>query len=252
MNKLILPVVLIVIILVAGAGFLLFNKSSETPLSEMMTKQENEQTQESEFGTPKKSAHYETNTPNHGSTLAGVPINVVIDFNFDLAEPSEIKIEMNGKDYGVGGTVIDENKLSMRRDMDPASPDGIYTVNYNACWPDRTCHDGYFQFAIDRSLSSDSEDMTDQKTVTIRMSDIMFDPKDIKISPGTKVTWINDDEEEHFVNTDSHPAHTYFLEQNSRALGIGDSYSLTFDTAGIYPYHCSAHEASMKGSILVE
>ena len=218
----------------------------------MMTKQENEQTQESEFGTPKKSAHYETNTPNHGSTLAGVPINVVIDFNFDLAEPSEISIEMNGKDWGVGETVIDENKLSMRRDMDPASPDGIYTVSYNACWPDRTCHDGYFQFAIDRSLSSDSEDMTDQKTVTIRMSDIMFDPKDIKISPGTKVTWINDDEEEHFVNTDSHPAHTYFLEQNSRALGIGDSYSLTFDTAGIYPYHCSAHESLMKGSILVE
>ena len=252
MNKLVLPIVLIIIILVAGAGFLLFNKSSETPLSEMMTKQENEQTQESEFGTSKKSAHYETNTPNHGSTLAGVPINVVIDFNFDLAEPSEISIEMNGKDWGVGETVIDENKLSMRRDMDPASPDGIYTVNYNACWPDRTCHDGYFQFAIDRSLSSDSEDMTDQKTVTIRMSDIMFDPKDIKISPGTKVTWINDDEEEHFVNTDSHPAHTYFLEQNSRALGIGDSYSLAFGTAGIDPYHGSGHESWVKGSILVE
>jgi len=257
-NKLVLPIVLIIIILVAGAGFLLFNKSSETPLSEMMTKQENEQTQESEFGTSKKSAHYETNTPNHGSTLAGVPINVVIDFNFDLAKPSEIKIEMNPStgsgqvDYGVGETVIDENKLSMRRDMDPASPDGIYTVSYNACWPDRTCHDGYFEFAIDRSLESSYEDMTGESEITIRMSELMFVPVNLKISQGTKVTWVNDDGVEHFVNTDSHPAHTYFPEQNSKALGEGDEFSLTFDTSGIYPYHCSAHEASMKGSILVE
>ena len=253
MNKLILPIALIVIILITAAGFLLFNKSSETPLSEIMTKQEQpEQTPQATFGNPKKSAHYETNTPNHGSTLAGVPVNVVIDFNFDLAEPSEIKIEMGEKDYGVGDTVIDENKLSMRRSMDPSSPDGLYTVNYNACWPDKTCHDGYFQFAIDRSLSSEFEDMTGQDEITIRMSDIMFDPKDIKIGKGTKITWVNDDFVEHFVNTDSHPAHTYFLEQNSKALGNGDEFSLTFENPGIYPYHCSAHEATMKGSILVE
>ena len=84
------------------------------------------------------------------------------------------------------------------------------------------------------------------------MSEIQFAPVNIKISQGTEVTWINDDEEEHFVNTDSHPAHTYFLEQNSRSLGKGDSYSLMFDKPGIYPYHCSAHESSMKASILVD
>ncbi|OGH03188.1 MAG: hypothetical protein A2798_00665 [Candidatus Levybacteria bacterium RIFCSPHIGHO2_01_FULL_37_17] len=94
--------------------------------------------------------------------------------------------------------------------------------------------------------------MTGQKEVTIKLSNIMFDPKDIKISKGTKVTWVNDESIEHYVNTDSHPAHTYYLEQNSKALGKGDSYSLTFDTAGIYPYHCSAHADTMIGSILVE
>ncbi|MBI2594270.1 hypothetical protein HYW39_01075, partial [Candidatus Curtissbacteria bacterium] len=66
------------------------------------------------------------------------------------------------------------------------------------------------------------------------------------------VVWVNNDSVEHYVNTDSHPAHTYYLEQNSRVLGQGDTYSLTFNTEGIYPYHCSAHEASMKASILVD
>ena len=239
----------ITVIVVLVAGFFLLNKSTSPSLTNL----DNQSSQiSSSFTDPKKSAHYESNTPAHGSTLSGVPVNVVIDFNFDLAAPSEIKIESNGKDYGVGETEIDTNKLSMRISMDSSAPDGIYTVNYNACWPDGSCHDGYFQFAIDRSLQSNFEDMTGQKEVTIKLSNIMFDPKDIKISKGTKVTWVNDESIEHYVNTDSHPAHTYYLEQNSKALGKGDSYSLTFDTAGIYPYHCSAHADTMIGSILVE
>ena len=125
-------------------------------------------------------------------------------------------------------------------------------MEYNACWPDKTCHNGFFEFAIDKSLRSGYEDMIGQKEVTVKMSDISFNPKDLVISKGTKVTWINDESVTHYINTDSHPAHTYFLEQNSKALGKGDSYTLTFNTSGIYPYHCSAHESTMKGSIIVE
>lgn len=205
-----------------------------------------------QFSTQKKSAHYESNTPEHGSTLPVVPINVVINFNFDLAKPSEIKILKDGKDYGIGDTLIDENKLTMRRSMQPASPDGLYKVEYNACWPDKTCHDGFFEFEIDKSKKSGYEDITGQKEITIKMSDISFNPKDVVVSKGTKVVWINDEEVVHYVNTDSHPAHTYFLEQNSKALKKGDSYSLIFNTSGFYPYHCSAHESTMKGSIIVE
>ena len=201
---------------------------------------------------PKKSAHFESNTPAHGMVLAAVPINVVIDFNFDLAKPSSIKIEMDGKDLGVGETVIDSNKLSMRRDIDPNAPDGVYTVVYNACWPDGSCHDGNFQFAIDRSLGAGFADMTNKKETEIKLSQIMFDPQNIKISKGTKVTWINDDGVGHFVNTDSHPAHTYYKDQNSKALKKGESYSIVFEMSGIYPYHCSAHADTMIGNILVE
>ena len=204
------------------------------------------------FENPKKSAHYESNTPAHGSVMAGVPINVVINFNFDLAKPSSISINKDGKDYGVGETTIDTNKLTLRHNMDQSAPDGIYTVNYKACWPDGSCHEGHFQFAIDKTQASNFIDMTNKSQVTISLKNIMFDPKNIKISKGTKVTWTNSDSVSHYVNTDSHPAHTYILDMNSKELKQGDSYSYTFDKAGIYPYHCSAHADMMTANILVE
>lgn len=204
------------------------------------------------FQNPKKSAHYESNTPAHGAVLAGAPVNVVIDFNFDLAKPSSISVVSDGKEYGVGEVSIDSNKLSMRRNIGLSSPDGLYTVNYNACWPDGSCHEGSFQFAIDRKKVATLTDMRDQNEVTIHMADIKFKPSDIRVSKGTKVTWVNDEGVDHYVNTDSHPAHTFLPGMNSRSLAQGASYSYVFGEAGLYPYHCSAHAENMTGNILVE
>lgn len=219
----------------------------KTPLSVEM------QEQMITFERPKKSAHYESNTPAHGAVLAAVPINVVIDFNFDLAVPSEIKILKDGKDYSTSNTIIDSNKLAMRRDMDPNSPDGLYKVDYKACWPDRSCHTGYFQFVIDRSKAESYLDWQDQKEVTVKMSNIKFAPQNIRISRGTKVTWVNDDPVEHYINADSHPAHTYLLDLNSPVLKTGQTFSFTFNESGIYLYHCSAHaDNNMIASLIVE
>lgn len=204
------------------------------------------------FETPKKSAHYESNTPEQGTVIPAPPLNVVINFNFDLAPPSEISITSNGKDYGVDETVIDDGNLSMRREMDSSAPNGLYDVNYNACWPDGSCHDGHFQFAIDYSLISTYTDLRAQQDVTVTMSNISFQPANIVISPGTKVTWVNNDSVEHFVNTDSHPAHTYYPEMNSRGLSQGDAFSVILTKPGYYPYHCSAHPNQMRGSIVVK
>jgi len=251
-NKVVIfPIVAVIVV----GGIIFFasqKKESPAPVSQTLPTSEPQKEDGSIFAVPKKSAHYESNTPKHGSTLAGVPVNVVIDFNFDLASGSTIQIMNNQKDYGVEGTIIDEGKLAMRRKMDTASPDGLYTVNYKACWADGSCHDGSFQFVIDKKLAQEFVDMTGKKEVTIDLKDITFNPKSVKISKGTKVAWVNQDSVEHTVNTDSHPAHTYYLTQNSRTLKKGDKYSVTFTEAGIYPYHCTPHADSMKGAVLVE
>lgn len=205
-----------------------------------------------QFLNPKKSAHYESNTPAHGAILAGVPVNVAIDFNFDLANGSSVSIINNGKEYGTDETVIDSNPLAMRRNMDPSAPDGLYTVNYKACWADGSCHDGNFQFAIDRSKTADFVDMRNKKEVIVSLRNTFFNPQNLRVSAGTKVTWVNEDNVVHTVNTDSHPAHTYFTNQNSRNLSKGDKYSVIFGKPGIYPYHCTPHSGIMIGSILVE
>jgi plastocyanin len=249
MNKtlrIILALVLVVL-LVLGGWFWLDNDNEAVPSSSTGTTAKGGFT----FENPKKSAHYESNAPGHGSVLAGVPVNVVIDFNFDLAEPSTISISSNGKEYGVGDTNIDDNKLSMRRNLDPQAPDGLYTVTYKACWPDSSCHDGSFQFAIDHQQAANFIDKREQAEITIKMSEIKFQPENLRITKGTKVTWVNDDSVDHFVNTDSHPAHTHQRDLNSRSLKAGESYSYTFSTAGLYPYHCSAHAENMVGNILV-
>lgn len=252
MNKLVIFAIATVIVVGGIVFFVSQRKEVQVPVSQTSPTTEPQKENGLTFTAPKKSAHYESNTPEHGSTLAGVPVNVVINFNFDLAKGSEINIEMKGKDFSTGETIIDEGKLAMRKKMDPTSPDGLYTVNYKACWADGSCHEGSFQFVVDKKLISEFVDMTGKKEVAVDLKDIAFNPKSVKISKGTKITWVNQDSVEHTVNTDSHPAHTYYPAQNSRTLKKGDTYSVTFTEAGIYLYHCTPHAASMKGKILVD
>ncbi|HEY5549825.1 MAG TPA: plastocyanin/azurin family copper-binding protein [Candidatus Saccharimonadales bacterium] len=244
-------ITLVVIAGIAAAGWYVFIREEKATTSPGTSQTASGDEQAVSFATPKKSAHFESSTPVHAATLPAVPVDVVIDFNFDLAANSEIKIIKDGKDYGVGDKTIDSNKLSMRRQMDKNAPDGIYTVEYKACWPDGSCHDGMHQFAIDSKLQSSYQDMRGQSSLTIKLSDIKFQPRSVIISTGTKITWINDDEVTHYVNTDSHPAHTHVLDLNSKALSKGDSFSYTFSKTGAYPYHCSAHADQMTATIVV-
>lgn len=255
MNKIILLVggiVLLTIVSLVAWKTLGQKSSSDTQNFSQISDNSRTLNNNSQFQNPKKSAHYESNTPAHGVILGAPPVNVVIDFNFDLANPSSLSITKDGKEYAQGEITIDTNKLALRRNFDPAAPDGTYKVNYKACWPDGSCHDGNFQFALMRSEANKATDMKNKDTVTIDLTNSAFSPKDVRINKGTKVVWTNNDNTVHYVNTDSHPTHTYYKDQNSKALNKGDTFSLTFDTPGIYPYHCSAHADTMTGTIIVE
>lgn len=230
------------------------NESTKTVANENVSS-ENTNTAATEsmtFSTPTKAAHFASSTPAHGETWPAVPINIVIDFNFDLAAPSSISILHEGREYGTGSTAIDTNKLALRRTMSASSPNGLYTVAYTACWPDGSCHDGEFQFAIDRTKAATFLDRRNATNVIISLAGFAIDEPNVRVSTGTKITWQNDDEVGHYINTDGHPAHTYFLDQNSSLLNTGDAFSLTFASPGYYPYHCSAHPDDMMGAIIVE
>lgn len=258
-NKVLMALVLVVVVLLVVVGFGAFRpEDQEQPVPSAVVTAPAGGTvpvpgaEGVSFGTPKKSAHFENSTPAHGTTLAVPPVNVVLDVNFDLVPGSFISVMSGGKEYGVGDTVVDASKLAMRRAVDPAAPDGLYEVSYTGCWPDRSCHDGRFQFAIARSQQSSYQDATAERAVTIHLKNIAFAPAEIRIRRGTTVTWVNDDVVEHYVNTDAHPAHTYYPAQNSRVLKTGETFRLAFAAPGIYPYHCSAHADVMRGVLVVE
>lgn len=203
------------------------------------------------FDPQQKSLHFVTSTPAHESILAAAPINIVIDFNFDLSPKSVVTATLQGKEYTTGQTTVDSSKLTLRRTFDVTAPDGFYVVKYSACWPDNTCHDGVFQFVIDRTKAASFNDQRGKSEVTVNLKDIAFSPIKLRLSRGTKVTWVNGDLVGHYINTDSHPAHSYFEKQNSKLINTGESYSLTFNQVGAFPYHCSAH-TKMTADIIVE
>lgn len=79
--------------------------------------------------------------------------------------------------------------------------------------------------------------------VTIPIRNFMFG-MNVTISPGSRVTWKNQDGEPHTVAS---------LDGlfRSPALDEGDSYSFVFDRPGTYRYICSIHPG-MKAMVTVK
>jgi len=79
--------------------------------------------------------------------------------------------------------------------------------------------------------------------VNIGIREFMFEPKDLTVAVGTKVTWVNDDQIPHTVAE----THKVF---RSGALDTNDSFSWVFNTPGEYDYFCALHP-QMIGKIVV-
>jgi plastocyanin len=81
---------------------------------------------------------------------------------------------------------------------------------------------------------------------TVTIDNFAFGPALTMIAPGTKVTWVNKDEEPHTV-TSADGGKTF----KSDALDTNDKFSFTFDKPGTYKYFCSIHP-HMIGTIVVK
>ncbi|MFG1249005.1 cupredoxin domain-containing protein [Xanthobacter flavus] len=80
--------------------------------------------------------------------------------------------------------------------------------------------------------------------VTVSIDNFTFTPAEVTVTPGTTVTWINNDDIPHTV-VDKKQAF------RSKALDTEGKFSFTFTNAGDYSYFCSLHP-HMVGKVIVK
>jgi len=78
----------------------------------------------------------------------------------------------------------------------------------------------------------------------IVIQNFAFEPATLTVKVGTKVTWVNRDDEPHTATaTDK--------RFNSKTLENGDRFSTEFSAPGTYKYYCALHP-KMTGEIIVK
>ena len=82
--------------------------------------------------------------------------------------------------------------------------------------------------------------------VKIMIQNHAFQPANVTIHSGDKVTWVNQDQDPHNV-MDKASTKTF----HSPALDTKESYSFTFTKAGTYDYFCTFHPM-MIGKLVVQ
>lgn len=96
----------------------------------------------------KFAAHFVSSTPEHAAALDKVPGKVVLTFNFTLGAKSSISVSKDDEALSVQPPAYASDKLSMEIALPAGSGEGLYVVDYNACWPDDSCHQGLFGFTV--------------------------------------------------------------------------------------------------------
>jgi plastocyanin len=83
-------------------------------------------------------------------------------------------------------------------------------------------------------------------TDKIDIKDFAFAPGSVTVKKGTTVTWVNQDTTKHTVTPDDETSDF----KSSELLAKGESYSVTFNTAGSFTYHCAPHP-NMTATVVV-
>ncbi|HSH31203.1 MAG TPA: cupredoxin domain-containing protein [Candidatus Saccharimonadales bacterium] len=79
-----------------------------------------------------------------------------------------------------------------------------------------------------------------------------FMPATLRVKPGTKVVWTNQDAAPHRVASSPHPTHTDLKDLDSqKPISSGSTYSFSFDQPGTYRYHDHLNP-TVNGVIVVE
>ena len=85
----------------------------------------------------------------------------------------------------------------------------------------------------------------------VSMESIQFNPKDVSVSAGETITFMNNEAVPHDVHKTSGPGED-FASGPSGGMQEGDTFELTLDQPGDYEYVCDVHAPGMSGTITVE
>jgi plastocyanin len=85
----------------------------------------------------------------------------------------------------------------------------------------------------------------------VSMESIQFMPKEISVSAGETITFVNNESVPHDVHKESGPGDD-FASGPPGGMQEGDTFELTLDQPGTYEYVCQVHAPGMAGSITVE
>src|SRR5919201_2215920 len=96
--------------------------------------------------------------------------------------------------------------------------------------------------------ASTSGGQTASGVTKVDMKNIQFSPKTVTVKKGATVEWTNDDSVNHDVTKQAGPGPQF--SSGSGNLASGDTYKVTFNTAGTIKYRCTVHPG-MSGTIVV-
>jgi plastocyanin len=94
------------------------------------------------------------------------------------------------------------------------------------------------------AASQTNQPAVESATVAVAIKNFGFDPKVVNVKKGTKVVWTNSDSASHTVTADVGSS------INSGPIGLGQSFIITLNEAGVIKYHCNFHPG-MVGTVVV-
>jgi plastocyanin len=81
-------------------------------------------------------------------------------------------------------------------------------------------------------------------SASVTIADFSFSPQSVTIAVGGTVTWTNN-------GPSTHTATANAGEFDSGNIGNGGNFSHTFNTKGVFAYHCAIHP-QMTGTVTVQ
>ena len=93
-------------------------------------------------------------------------------------------------------------------------------------------------------------------SLTVNVDMVNFTHVDLTVQAGTTVVWTNGDRVQHTVTSGSpsDPDPGSLFDSGSAIanwVAAGETYSFTFNEAGVFPYYCRVHGGSMSGTVTV-